>query len=160
MNRDHPRHINILPGGGSRLLATYPPRRAILMRYVDRVFDVAGDLPACAEMRSIIAISLAVSAQPGLSLVRALFNIVSQKILYSRMQNMAIRLTRRSATRSFNFSALKPDMRILKNPRSSTSWNTRRFSRSLDRDFRQADRLAVSNRWVSALQTDRHPLQE
>jgi hypothetical protein len=55
------------------------------------------------------------STQPGLSFGRALFSIVNQKIRQPRMQKMAIRLTRRSAARSFNFSALKADLSILKN---------------------------------------------
>src|SRR5579871_2008296 len=85
------------------------------MRYVDRRRGVGGALPARAAIRSIMTISRAVSAQPGLSFGHTLFSIVNQKIRQPRMQNMATRLTRRSAARSFNFSALKPDLSILKN---------------------------------------------
>ena len=49
-------------------------------------------------------------------------SIVSQKMRHPRMQNIASRLTSRSAVRSFECSALQPDFRIL--------WKVSIFQRS------------------------------
>ena len=58
-------------------------------------------------------ISTAVKATVGEIMGATRFTIVIQKMRQLRMQNTAIRLTIRSAARSFDSSALQPDFRIL-----------------------------------------------
>ena len=56
---------------------------------------------------------MSVRAVVGCSSVAVRLIIVIQKIRQARMQKEEIRLTNRSAVRSFDSSALQPDFRIL-----------------------------------------------
>lgn len=62
---------------------------------------------------SRICISSVVKARVGAASGHARLIIVSQKIRQPRIQNVARRLTKRSAVRSLERSAWQPDFRIL-----------------------------------------------